>query len=190
MPKKKEELFHYILMIKKGNLQLIDYLSFLLCFISWIFFLYYSFNLGSISTLLFWMSWVVPIALAWKIWVKIKINRASTYKHPLFITGCAWLLVPGWRWVALFFIVFILFDHQSRHPLEIGVSDDQVVINTFFRKRYHWKEFSNLVLKDNLLTLDFKNNKIIQKEIMWQDVNEKEFNAFCNEQLWGNSTLM
>ena len=92
--------------------------------------------------------------------------------------------------MALFFIVFILFDHQSRHPLEIGVSDDQVVINTFFRKRYHWKEFSNLVLKDNLLTLDFKNNKIIQKEIMWQDVNEKEFNAFCNEQLWGNSTLM
>jgi hypothetical protein len=87
------------------------------------------------------------------------------------------------RWIALLFILFILFDHQSRHPLEIGVSDERIVINTFFRKRYEWNAFSNVVLKDGLLTLDFKNNKMLQREIMKQDVNENEFNEFCREQI-------
>lgn len=183
MPKKQVELFNYILLIKKGNPQHIDYISFLLCFISWVFFLYYSFSIADVSTLLFWMSWTVPLTLAWKIWVKLKIKRASTYRHPLFITGCLWLLVPGMRWIALLFILFIVFDHQSRHPLEIGVSDERIVINTFFRKRYEWNVFSNVVLKDGLLTLDFKNNKMLQREIIHQDVNENEFNSFCREQI-------
>jgi len=85
------------------------------------------------------------------------------------------------RWFFILFMLFILFDHQSRQPLEIGVSDDQVVINTFFRKRYKWNELSNVVLKDNLLTLDFKNNKILQKEIEphLSNVDEESFNEFC-----------
>ena len=82
-------------------------------------------------------------------------------------------------------MLFVLFDHQARQPLEIGISDDHIVINTFFRKKYRWSELSNVILKDNLLTLDFKNNKILQREIEphISNVNEKEFNEFCAEQL-------
>ena len=32
-------------------------------------------------------------------------------------------------------------------------------------KKYQWDQFSNVVLKDNILTLDFKNNKLLQAEI-------------------------
>ena len=39
MPKKKNELFQYVLILKKENPENINYISFLLCFISWIFFL-------------------------------------------------------------------------------------------------------------------------------------------------------
>lgn len=49
-------------------------------------------------------------------------------------------------------------------------------------KRYKWSEFNNVIVKDNILTLDFKNNKLVQGEIN-TPVNEKEFNAFVNEQL-------
>ena len=158
MPKKNSELFQYILIVKKEKPENINYISFLLCFISWIFFLYYTYARGSFSSVLFWANWLIPVVLLWISRVKRKVNKAITYKHPLFVTGCLWLLVPGLRWIALLFILFILFDHQSRHPLEIGVSDEKIVINTFFRKRYEWNAFSNVVLKDGLLTLDFKNN--------------------------------
>ena len=182
MPK-KSELFQYILILKKEKPENISYISFLLCFISWIFFLYYSYTYGSFSSVLFWASWLIPVVLVWTIRVKRKIDKATTYKHPLFLTGCMWLLVPGMRWIALMFILFILFDHQARHPLEIGVSDEKIVINTFFRKRYEWNAFSNVVLKDGLLTLDFKNNKMLQREVISRDIYENEFNSFCMEQL-------
>ena len=183
MAKKKSELFQYILILKKEKPENINYISFLLCFISWIIFLYYIYAYRRFSSVLFWVNWLIPVVLEWTIRVKRKFNKAITYKHPLFVTGCLWLLVPGMRWIAILFILFILFDHQSRHPLEIGVSDEKIVINTFFRKRYEWNAFSNVVLKDGLLTLDFKNNRMLQREIIRQDVNESEFNDFCLEQL-------
>jgi len=183
MPKKKSELFQYVLILKKENPENINYISFLLCFISWVLFLYYAYARNHFASVLFWASWLIPVVVVWTIRVKRKFSMSVTYKHPLFVTGCLWLLFPGMRWVALLFILFILFDHQSRHPLEIGVSDERIVINTFFRKRYEWNVFSNVVLKDGLLTLDFKNNKMLQREIIHQDVNENEFNSFCREQL-------
>ncbi|MEO6454162.1 MAG: hypothetical protein ABIN97_08830 [Ginsengibacter sp.] len=50
-------------------------------------------------------------------------------------------------------------------------------------KKHEWSELSNVILKDNLLTIDFKNNKIMQAEIKDQDINEKEFKAFVKNQL-------
>lgn len=54
-------------------------------------------------------------------------------------------------------------------------------------KKYHWNELSNVILKDNLLTLDFKNNKLMQAEIINADINEAAFNTFAKKQLGVNS---
>ncbi|WP_133176982.1 hypothetical protein [Terrimonas sp.] len=129
---------------------------------------------------------LIPVTVTRSVWLKKKSGKSSiTFKHPLLITGIIWLFIPGLRWFFILFVLFVLFDHQARHPLEIGVSDEQIVINTFFRKRYRWSDFSNVILKDHLLTLDFKNNKVLQREIepYLSNVNEKEFNAFCAEQI-------
>jgi hypothetical protein len=50
---------------------------------------------------------------------------------------------------------------------------------------FPWAEMDNVILKDNLLTIDFKSNKIIQVEIVEpaRGVDETEFNLFCNELL-------
>ena len=31
-------------------------------------------------------------------------------------------------------------------------------------KYFSWEEVNNIILRDNMLTIDFKNNKIIQRE--------------------------
>jgi hypothetical protein len=54
-------------------------------------------------------------------------------------------------------------------------------------KKYQWSLFSNVILKDNILTLDFKNNKLIQAEIETKDVNEEAFNTFAKGQVNKNS---
>jgi hypothetical protein len=49
-------------------------------------------------------------------------------------------------------------------------------------QRHQWDEFTNIILKDNLLTLDFKSNKLLQLTISESDnkVDEYSFNNFCS----------
>lgn len=182
---KKTDLFQYVLIIKKERPGNVDLISILLCLISFAFFIYYSFLQNHFSSVLFIGSLLIPVTIIRSVWLKKKSGKRINFKHPLFITGILWLFVPGMRWFFILFVFFVLFDHQARQPLEIGISDEQIVINTFFRKKYTWPEFSNVILKDNLLTLDFKNNKVLQREIEphISNVNEAEFNQFCREQI-------
>jgi hypothetical protein len=64
-----------------------------------------------------------------------------------------------------------------------------VLVNTFPKKLYPWAEINNMLIKDDYITIDFKNNKLIQKQIN-EPVTEaiqNEFNAFCAEQLAKNN---
>ncbi len=64
--------------------------------------------------------------------------------------------------------------------IQIAVSG--VTIKKLFSTTlYKWSEISNVVLKDNLLTLDFKNNKLIQVAVdeKHTTTNEQEFDEFC-----------
>jgi hypothetical protein len=59
-------------------------------------------------------------------------------------------------------------------------------MNSLFKKRYDWTQFTNIVLKDGLITLDFANNHILQREVEddeEDDADEEEFNEYCHHQL-------
>jgi hypothetical protein len=56
-----------------------------------------------------------------------------------------------------------------------GLSGDRII---------EWNELTNLIKKHDLLTIDFKNNKLLQVQIINDDeINENEFNRFCRDQL-------
>lgn len=86
---------------------------------------------------------------------------------------------------ALGLIIVGAMEQRAKANLEIGFSTRFIMFDNLFKKKYNWSEFNNIVLKDNLLTLDFKNNKIFQRETIDEesDCDEDEFNAFCREQL-------
>ena len=73
----------------------------------------------------------------------------------------------------------------SKRELKIIIENDHIVYPAFPKRRLNWNELNNMVLKDGLLTIDFKNNRIIQQYIeeTSHTINEKEFNDFCIEQL-------
>lgn len=55
---------------------------------------------------------------------------------------------------------------------------------TFHNKTHDWSSFNNIILKDNLLTLDFKNNKVLQLELDKQaPLDEQQFNAYCAQKI-------
>lgn len=107
------------------------------------------------------------------------------------ITALLWLHMPYMQWLFIPFVILALLEHQVKFPLEIGFSETRIVFNTFFRKKYDWTQLSNVMLKDGLLTMDFRNNRLLQREIEDDedddDASEEEFNLFCREQLKKNS---
>ncbi len=115
-----------------------------------------------------------------------------TFKWSLFAAAFLWLLYPlHVPAIGIFYIIAALLERQIKFPQEIGFSKEAVTFNTFPFKSYAWEQLKNVILKDNILTLDFINNKILQKETE-SDVSpetEKEFNEFCKQQLANNSGL-
>jgi hypothetical protein len=82
---------------------------------------------------------------------------------------------------ALIYTVVTLIKGKSTTVL---FSDNEIQLTRIFKTVvFPWIEMDNVVLKDNLLTIDFKTNKIIQVEIVENSkiVDETEFNLFCKK---------
>jgi hypothetical protein len=119
-----------------------------------------------------------------------KYKRKVYYARALLIAALVWMKMPYWQWLAFVFIILALLEYQAKYAVEIGFSDEHVMINSFFKRKYSWSQFNNVVLKDGLLTLDFTNNRVLQREIEDDedddDADEEEFNEYCQARIGTN----
>jgi hypothetical protein len=93
-----------------------------------------------------------------------------------------WILIDYW-WISLIMAMLSYLYSLSKRKLKASFAD-QIVYPSFPKRIIEWNELNNVILKDGLLTIDFKNNKIIQQLIKHSNAtNEKEFNEFCRQQL-------
>ena len=115
-------------------------------------------------------------------------SRKKSERSPLtgafFVLSLAWILADYWV-VGLLNALFMILQTAVLQKPIVSVSENQVIYPSFPRKKIDWQELSNLMIKDGLLTIDFKNNRIIQQYIADRSstINEKEFNDFCQQQL-------
>ena len=68
----------------------------------------------------------------------------------------------------------------------LDIDAEMIIVKyALYSRVYKWRDMSNIILKDGILTLDFKSNKIFQSEVEENEtpVDEKEFNQFCTEQI-------
>ena len=86
-------------------------------------------------------------------------------------------------------MIAALFERQVKFPYEIAVDPAGIVINTFPKKHIPWSAIQNLMIKDDYITIDFKNNSLIQKQINEpvSDAITSEFNSFCKDQIDANN---
>lgn len=127
----------------------------------------------------------VIILVAWSWYISYRNNKNMYYSKALLIAGLVWTKMPYMQWLVVIFVVLALLEYQAKLPPEIGFSADHIVFNGLFKKKYKWSEIDNVVLKDGLLTIDFMNNKLFQKEIDTgeNEADETEFNEWVRKQL-------
>ena len=91
-------------------------------------------------------------------------------------------IVAALAFAAVFFIITLVKGRSTT----VLFSNEGIYLTRVFKTAiFLWTEMDNVILKDNLLTIDFKTNKIIQVEIVTGNkiVDEREFNLFCKVHL-------
>jgi hypothetical protein len=177
--------YDYVVILKRENARQTDLVSFFLLLFSTLAFLFvqirslqFSYFL-SIAALMLFIGMLVNMSASRK-------GKEMRFGNWLLAAGIFWIGMPFFQWMILLFIFFAVFESQAKYPLEIGFNPDHIVLNTFFRKKISWNELDTVILKDSMLTLDFRNNKLLQKEVLDDeepDADEDEFNTYCREKL-------
>ena|ERR1700722_5365490 len=179
--------YQYVVTLRKNSERPIDFLSMVLCLSSAvIFFLTPRMTAGN-PYYFYAIAAVIFGVMVYNAAASRRGTRPLAYRYPLMLAAFGWLMMPVIPWIGLVFGMLAFLEHQSKRPLEIGFDRDRVVINSLFRRRLDWSVFNSVILKDGLLTLDYKNNRLFQQEIADDDdddeVDEEEFNAWCRERL-------
>ena len=180
--------YDYLITLKKTDSKLFDYISQLMLLFALAFFIFSGINTEK-NTALFYFLISFLLIITW-IYVRLLRKDSVSFRLPLFIAVIGWLNHMGDHLlIAVLYMLAYVFEKQVKRPIEIGVDKEGVSFNNFRIKRHSWVLLNNIVIKDGLITIDYKNNKLFQKELE-SDVSpelEKEFNEFCSSQLMAHS---
>jgi hypothetical protein len=77
------------------------------------------------------------------------------------IFAVAWFLI-GQFVFALLTVVFASFGLKEIAPRFLELNEEGVRLNSFPVKNFSWSELENIQVKDGLLSLDFKDNRLLQ----------------------------
>jgi hypothetical protein len=180
--------YAYVVILKKNGERATDLLSILLCICSAVIFGYTQLKSDHPNFYLYAFTALILAGMAYNAVIRRRRNKPVRYKYLILLTALGWFGMPVLPWIGILFLALAFLEHQAKRPLEIGFDRDRVVINSLFRQRHDWSVFNNILLRDGLLTLDFKNNRLLQKEVADDDeddddVDEEEFNAYCRDRL-------
>ena len=186
----------YIISLKRPSYRAINLVSVILLLLFLVAFFYFLSRTG-IDGRNSWLLLIPAMVLALMVYGFSQRNRKDFlvyYRTELFIAAIGWFMLPlytGSRYFGWAYAVMALIERFVKYPDEWVFSKENVVHPGIPKRTYEWVEIDNVVIRDNIFTLDFINNKVVQKELD-QPVDkslELEFNNWCQEQLhFKNST--
>jgi len=181
--------FPYVVILKNATDRPFTILAILLNLASMVFFIRENFLPGNFHLIRTLAIAVLAGMMVWN-YVQMRRRKKVYYNQAYLVTGLLWMGMPYLQWLFIPFILLAVLEHQVKFPLEIGFSETQVVFNTLFKKKYKWDQLTNVMLRDGLLTMDFANNRLLQREVEddedEDDTSEEEFNLFCKQQIKKN----
>lgn len=175
----------FVLTLPNERGKYINVISISLVVISLVFFLHQQIRQGSGSYLLLVSCMIIAAGLIWNLYKQHREGTAVYYYLILLAVGATWLAMPYLQWMSILFFLLSFMEKKARLNLEIIFRAEKIEFSTLFGKHYYWNQFNNILLKDGMLTLDFKNNALFQKLTCDEldDSFESAFNAFCRQQL-------
>lgn len=127
------------------------------------------------------------ISLYW-LYSTFRNKPSVAYLHiVLILVALYWFVLGGMagNFVGIVLIVAAIFEQLLKRKPAITIDATGVTLKTPFTTTLPWSQLSNVIIKDGLVTIDAKNNKIWQKEAT-EDLSaddEKVINGYCSAHL-------
>ncbi len=169
--------------LQPGSKQLVKGLQFLLLLINAVFLFYllvFADQWEEVAQLTLPFFSLVLFSYTWK---KRKLTPLDNLSMLLLVLGLSfainWLAnfywLPG---IGMAFITYLFV--QALRPITIIFFSDNVKFNTFPARSYSWNQIDQVILRDQILTLNFCNNRFIQHSVLTDsNFNVNQFNQFC-----------
>jgi hypothetical protein len=182
----KNKIYDYVVVLKNPKLYLIQNTGWLLSILSLII-LSVNLFITPNSWLLYLCSFIILVLLISN-FIDKKNKKEIRFKSILITAGIGLLFLTEFEYMNLIILLAGLTEGFFLHKTEIGFTANEVVIAKLWKEKIGWKDLNNVIIKDGTLTLDFKNNRLIQSptddaEDDEYDVDDDEFNAYCRNQL-------
>lgn len=182
----KFKVYNFVVVLKNKNKRAVQLTGILLSALAIFLFLYRSFQeSGTLINLL-----PFSILLILFIWSVTQIRKKENVHFFLLLVfaGFGLISIEPYNWIGFIYLIMAYLEKYALLASEIGFSRDHIRFNGWPEKKYPWSAFTNVMLKDGILTMDFRNNKLFQKETddtedPEYDGSEEEFNQFCADQL-------
>ena len=152
-------------------------------------------SLAGFSFLLFYNDWFVEAVggiIIVVVYLLTRLYRRRIHKaiylfddhgYLFFILSIGWFGLQKYWVTALCLLLGIVYQAAMQKITFIFKKEGILKIN-FPKREIEWETLQNVVLKDQILTIDFKNNRIIQGEInSLKEINEENFNRFVRGQI-------
>ncbi len=95
----------------------------------------------------------------------VKYDRLRfTNLHFGIIVAIYWYIVHRWD-IALAVTVLAVFEYMVNKDTDFYFTPKGIKIQTIPTKTFSWQQLQNVIMKDGLLTIDQKNNKLFQVDV-------------------------
>jgi hypothetical protein len=184
--RRKTAVYPYIVVLKNRQLPAIRGTGLLAALVAIVLFIWRAYQPD--GSPMNWLGAAVVAALsAWNLYEILR--RRTTRLQPAFIAAAIGLAaIAPHSAFALFYLLMAWLERQAMAAQEIGFDEKEIVFNGLWAKKVQWSELNNVLIKDGILTLDFRNNRLFQKETDDLEDDEYEgeedaFNDWCSQQL-------
>ena len=105
----------------------------------------------------------------------------------MYVSMCIVWVLFGYYWMVPVLLLIVIMNTLSGRTAIVSFFKDRIQYPSIPKKIIDWNELSNVVLKDQLLSIDFSNDKLIQAEVD-VEVDEVKFNEFTSTRIQNQAT--
>ena len=100
----------------------------------------------------------------------------------LFIQVFAWGTAGQWLMSGILLVLWV-FHQRSIQQQSLRIEINGMTLSFPWKRHIPWKDIDYMILKDGLLTVEYKNGRVMQQRIEKDlALNEADFNEFCTQQ--------